>query len=99
MAEIKWTLQAANDFESIVRYIAADSPDYARLIALGIVKCVEQLALFPQSGRVIPEVGSPELRELIYGNYRIFYRCKPLSIHILAIHHSSRQFDAEPLKQ
>ena len=29
MAEIKWTLQAANDLESIAEFIAKDSPQSA----------------------------------------------------------------------
>jgi hypothetical protein len=32
---------------------------------------IEQLEDFPQSGRVVPEFGRPEFRELIRGSYRI----------------------------
>jgi len=28
----------------------------------------------PQSGRIVPEIGDENLREIISGNYRIIYR-------------------------
>ncbi len=34
MAEVRWTSQAADDLEAIADFIAADSPQYARLFAM-----------------------------------------------------------------
>jgi toxin ParE1/3/4 len=46
----------------------------------------------PRSGRMIPKAGYDDsLREIIEGNYRIFYEIKPeRRIEILAIYHSAR---------
>jgi plasmid stabilization system protein ParE len=42
---------------------------------------------------VVPEVGSPDIREAIHAPYRIVYRLAGEDqIHILAVHHSARQF-------
>ncbi len=47
---------------------------------------------YPRSGRMIPEAGYDDsLREIIQGNYRIFYEIKSeFKIEILAVHHSAR---------
>jgi len=34
---------------------------------------VERLADFPESGRVVPEVGLARIREVIFGAYRVIY--------------------------
>jgi toxin ParE1/3/4 len=46
----------------------------------------------PRSGRMIPEAGFDDsLREIIEGNYRIFYEIKSeFRIEILAVYHSAR---------
>jgi toxin ParE1/3/4 len=68
MAEIRWTLQAADDLEAIAEFIAVDSPQYAQLFALDVIRAIERLATFPRSGRVIPEIGNPAVREIILGD-------------------------------
>ncbi|MBK7309461.1 MAG: type II toxin-antitoxin system RelE/ParE family toxin [Sphingobacteriaceae bacterium] len=46
---------------------------------------------FPQSGRMVPEKNLAEIRELIEGNYRIFYRLGKGKITILRIHNAARK--------
>ena len=96
MAEIRWTLQAADDLESITEFISQDSSQYARLFALDVFAAVERLLHFPELGRVVPEKESPHIRELIMGNYRIVYRLRDNHVELLPIHHGSRLLD--PLK-
>jgi plasmid stabilization system protein ParE len=44
----------------------------------------------PQAGRVVPEIESEEIRELIEGSYRIIYKVVSNSnVDILTIHHSA----------
>jgi len=45
------------------------------------------LVNFPESGRIVPEKNNPEIRELIEGNYRIFYKAKKNEFQINAIIH------------
>jgi len=49
----------------IVDYISRDRPDAARKWAEGVFDAVDELANFPDQGRVVPEVGRPSVRELI----------------------------------
>ena len=53
---------------------------------------VDQLALFPDSGRVVPERGEPTLRELIRPRYRIVYERQPDVIGVLTNFHAARTF-------
>jgi plasmid stabilization system protein ParE len=90
MVEVRWTSQAADDLEAIVEFIAADSPHYARLLAMDILEAVELLADFPQSGRIVPEIRAPEIREILLGNYRIIYRVRTEAVEILTVYHGAR---------
>jgi plasmid stabilization system protein ParE len=51
----------------------------------------EQIAQFPQSGRVVPEYELPDIREVIEGPYRIVYRILAKQVDILAVVHGSRK--------
>ena len=97
MAQIRWTLQAAEDLESITEYIARDSPHYASLFAIDVVVAVDRLAGFPQLGRVVPEKADPQIRELLQGNYRIIYRQIDDVVEILSVYHGSRLLDPDRL--
>ena len=87
---IRWSPKAADQFEGICDYIAQDSPTYARIFAKRVNAVIEDLPLFPQSGRIVPEYGDEDLREKILGNYRIVYRIKLEVIEVAAICHGSR---------
>lgn len=95
MAEIRWTAQAADDLEAITQFIAADSPNYARLFVMNVLRVVERLEQYPRSGRVVPEIGNPAVREIIFGNYRIVFLLKADAIEILTIYHGARLLDVK----
>jgi plasmid stabilization system protein ParE len=72
--KVRWTPRAAEDLVAIARYIAEDNPTAARTHAARLKAIAESVAHFPNRGRVMPEVGRPDVRELLEGNYRIVYR-------------------------
>ena len=72
--QIRWAPQAADDLEGICRFISRDSVYYAALFAARIMRIVENIPVFPMSGRVVPEYEDENIREKIYSNYRIIYR-------------------------
>jgi plasmid stabilization system protein ParE len=90
-----WMPQAASDLELIKQYIEQDSPLYARLVAERLFNAVGQLDTFPESGRIVPEVATPMLRELVRGSYRIVYRLDADAVRILTVFHASRLFPAD----
>lgn len=91
MAQISWTKKSLQDLKAINDFISLDSPFYASRFIFKIIKRVDQLSEFPESGRIVPEKHNPEIRELIEGNFRIFYRLRKNNIVILRIHNSSRK--------
>lgn len=98
MAEVRWALQASQDLESIVEFIAQDSPQYARLFAADIFQAVDRISGFPKSGRMVPELGDSSVRELILGSYRIVYRLRGGIVELLTIFHGARLLDPDKLK-
>jgi hypothetical protein len=91
MAEIIWTKWAIRDLKSIFEFISIDSKYYAVRFIDSIISRVDQLSIYPLSGRIVPEKNNPIIRELINGNYRIIYKINKTHITILRIHNSARR--------
>ena len=94
MTRVIWTRGAVEDVEAVTTYVARDSVRYATLLAERIVAAVDRLESFPESGRVVPEVGDESLREIIHGAYRIVYRIKAESVEVVTVHHAGRLLGA-----
>jgi toxin ParE1/3/4 len=87
---IIWSPRAASHLEGICEFIAEDSPVYARIFAQKIIALVKSIPAYPQTGRIVSEYNDPDLREKIYGDYRIIYRIQAKNIEIAAICHGAR---------
>ena len=98
MVEIRWSLQAVEDVEEIVKYISRDSEHVARLYAKKIFDTVHRLKSFPRMGKIVSEVNSENIRELRLGTYRIIYRITHEIIEVLTVFHSARILDDETLE-
>ena len=83
------------ELDNIYNYIQLDSKDRAEKFVNNILDEIENLILFPEKGRVIPELNLNHFRELIVNNYRILYRIEKETIFILAILHMSREFNLD----
>ncbi len=94
MATIKWLPSAVRDLDRIIEYFCTDSPSYAERLSQGLLNKSVFIEQFPKFGRVVPELGHSDLREILYRNYRIVYYLDSDtdSIEVLSIFHSSRQF-------
>ncbi len=92
MRLVRWTVRARTDLSAIRAFIAQDSPHYARVTLARIIAATDRLPNFPEWGRQVPELDSPEIREVIRRPYRIVYRLVGANeIHILTVHHSARE--------
>jgi addiction module RelE/StbE family toxin len=90
VTRIIWSPQSVRDLQSIREYIAADSPVYAELVVGRLVKSVERLQAFPESGRIVPERNSAEIREVIVAPYRVIYRFREGNVEVITVFRSSR---------
>jgi addiction module RelE/StbE family toxin len=89
---IRWTDQAIADLTAIRVFIEQDSPHYAPIVVTRLIRAVDRLRNYPQSGRVVPEFERKAVREIVERPYRIIYRLlNEDEIHVLTIHHGARE--------
>ena len=96
--KVTWAPLAMDRVAEIGSYIAEDSPPAADKWIRKLFARVEQLADFPESGRHPPETARPEIRELLWGNYRIIYRVESHHVFILTVRHTKQILPIEDLK-
>ncbi len=92
-----WSADALDDIEAIGDYISRDSEFYAESTVLKIYEAPQNLVNFPKQGRVVPEVGDEDIRELFVFQYRIIYEIKCNEIHILTVLHGKRLLDKDQI--
>lgn len=94
MARLVWSLEAIADLEAIRDYIARTSPRYGALTAARLVQAMGPIRQFPESGRVVPELNRPDIREVIYGAFRLVYRYERQHdrAEVLTVFRASRRF-------
>jgi toxin ParE1/3/4 len=95
--KITWSPLAIGRINEIADYIAADNPDAAIKWVDEIFEKVERIEDFPLSGRLVPELERKDMREILFGNYRIIYRIMKNEISILTIRHLKQQLPHEDL--
>jgi addiction module RelE/StbE family toxin len=93
--ELVWTDRALRDLQAIDAYISADNPGAAarwigRLLAAG-----ERAARAPLAGRVVPEKGRAEVREVLVRTYRVVYRVCAARIDVLTVFEGHRLFPSD----
>ncbi len=88
---ITFAASAFDDLESIrAWYLDQQVPDVGRRLLEEIISQVERLADFPESGRIVPEFGIVNLREIIHTPFRIVYRLDQHKIRIIRVWRSER---------
>ena len=80
----------------IAGYIAKANPAAAERWVNELFDAVERLEDFPESGRVVPEVGVRRIRELIFGAYRVIYNVKD-KVEILTVRRGSQLLDVSEI--
>ena len=91
MVRIVWTELATSELKEIYDFIAQDSKLYAQRQVLKIRNRTKILKTSKYSGKIVEEIGSPIIREIIEGNYRIIYQVRSKAeVVILTIHHGAR---------
>jgi len=90
--KVEWSRLALDRVSDIARYIAEDNPDATERWVDELFDSVARLADFPESGRVVPEVGVRRIRELIFGAYRVIYSVKD-KVEILTVRRGSQLLD------
>lgn len=84
--------RSRTDLQGIVRFVrrGSGSGEVAERFGLALVSKAMTLASFPERGRVVPELGQPEVREIIFRSHRIVYRVLPGVVQIIRFWHGAR---------
>ena len=97
MARVTWHPDALTDIDHISRYIARDSPRHGKRFAKRVFAATDRLSGYPGSGRIVPELEKPEVREILVGDYRVIYRLLPDEIEVQYVIHGRRLLRPEDL--
>ena len=92
-----WSQLADRQVDEVVAYMVADDAAAARRWLEELLERVEAWRHFPDAGRVVPELGRDEIRELLVGSYRVIYRRNEAAVEIAVIRHQARKFDDDEL--
>jgi toxin ParE1/3/4 len=82
---LRWSKTAREDLKQIARYIARDNPKAARRWIERLRQRALSAASQPRGGRVVPEYGQEEVREVFERTYRIIYEITSNSIYVLTV--------------
>lgn len=95
---VVWSPLAIERAYEAASYIAGDKPEAALRWLEGLFAVTDRLEMFPESGRIVPEIGSPEFREVVYRRaYRVIYRVEKARVSILTIRNFAQLLDTDEL--
>ncbi len=90
MAEIVWTNQAVECLAAIHDHISMDSSSAADRVVASIYDRVQQLRQHPRLGQRYAAIEDREVREILFGHYRIPYLVRNESrLEILGVFHAA----------
>jgi addiction module RelE/StbE family toxin len=90
---LSWRERALDDVENLRDYIASDNTFYAEVFINRIIDVAEKLIKYPKMGRIVPEYGDDNIREVLYRDYRIIYEIMNGELYIVTVIHGSRRLD------
>ena len=96
--KITWAPRAKRRAGEYGEHIAQDNEEAAYAWLVAIFEEVERLKDFPGQGRVVPEIGHPDVREIFYMSHRIIYKIGSRRIRIVTIRHGRQLLDKKEIK-
>jgi len=94
--QVLWSKTAEHDLFAIIAFIHDASPQAAIKAFTKIKDKTSDLLLFPERGRVVPELlaqGIAHYRELIIQPWRVIYRFSADTVYVLAVIDSRRNVE------
>ena len=87
---IRWSKRGLDDLADISDFIADDSPKAAAAWLDRIHRRLELAAEAPLAGRIVPEFGRSDIREVFVRTYRLVYRVENSGIAIVTVFEGHR---------
>ena len=98
MVKIIWSNFAIESIHAASEFHRPYSAGFADTLIERVFEKVLLLEIHPLMGRIVPELNQPNVRELLYKQYRIMYQViQADELAILAVHHSSKPVSLDSL--
>ena len=95
--KVEYAISAVEDLEGIRAWYSGQLvPEVGERLVREVVARVDGLTRFPESGRIVPEFQTPQLRELIHPPFRVVYRLDEDLIIVVRVCRSERQLEVPP---
>ncbi len=91
---VTWTYIATEDLDETARFIARDSPFYARVVVREARIAARSLRRFAERGRLVPEANRPDIREIFVRDFRLIYQTEGKRVSVIAFIHGARDLAA-----
>ena len=88
-----WAPRAQDALDEALTFVAQESPTGALRILEQALSAADSLRTLSERGRVVPEAGDPNLREIFVFRYRLLYEVHPDLVRIVAFLHGARDFE------
>jgi plasmid stabilization system protein ParE len=90
-ARVTFAASAVRDLEELLSYFEEQLvPDVGARLLGEIIGRIADLEIHPDMGRVVPEFGRENLRDLIHPPFRIVYRHERAKVRIVRVWRSER---------
>lgn len=89
---VLWAPVALDRVGAIAATIAEDNPTAARKWVTELFARAATLKEFPDRGRIVPELGREAVREILFGRYRVVYRCHTNRIVVMTVRHQRQRW-------
>jgi len=91
---VAWTEVATEDLNEVAEFIARDSVFYASAVVREARAAARSLRRFAERGRVVPEGGRPDIREIFVRDFRLIYHIVGRRVFVVAFIHGARDLAA-----
>jgi len=82
---VRWSKRALKQVVDAGIYVLRDRPLPALHWAEELIGAMCNAGEFPESGRVVPEIGNPRVREIIHRDVRVIYRIDPAELVVMMV--------------
>jgi plasmid stabilization system protein ParE len=95
--KVIWSYIAIGNLIENTQYIAKENPEAARAVIDDIYDAGNKIKEFPEKGRVVPEIGKANIKEVFCRKHRTIYKNEARRITILTIRHMRQNIEPEDI--
>jgi plasmid stabilization system protein ParE len=97
--KLRWTERARSDLLAVAEFIGRDNRQAALSWLSRLRKQAQLAAEHPFAGRVVPECGRKDIREVFLRSYRIVYLVGEEEINVLTVFEGHRSLDRDSFSE